>query len=184
MKRILLLDNYDSFTFNLEHYLVSLGVCVDVVRNDEQISNFSGYNGVVLSPGPGLPADAGMLMEVIGKIQGVVPVLGVCLGMQAIGEYLGAELYNQEEVKHGVQEQIVISGGALFEGLASEISVGLYHSWAVRDCDEFNVVAKTKEGVLMAIEEPERRLYGVQFHPESIMTTDGMKIVKNFVDLL
>lgn len=184
MKQILLLDNYDSFTFNLQHYLLSLGVKVDVVRNDEEIDNLSKYDGIVISPGPGLPKEAGSLMQVLSKVHGKVPVFGVCLGMQAMCEFLGGELYNQQHVKHGVQELIDVESGVLFKDIDSEIKVGLYHSWAIDDSGDYKVLARSKSGVIMAIENEFSKFYGVQFHPESIMTTDGMKIVKNFIDLL
>ncbi len=184
MKHILLLDNYDSFTFNLQHYLVSLDVQVDVIRNDHEIMDLDKYDGIVISPGPGLPKDAGVLMEVLSLAQYKIPVLGVCLGMQGMCEFLGGTLYNQKEVKHGVQELIEVFSGVLFKDLSSEIKVGLYHSWAVSDEGDYDIVARSKGNVIMAIENNESKFYGVQFHPESIMTTDGMIIVKNFIDLI
>ena len=184
MKQILLLDNYDSFTFNLQHYLISFGVEVDVIRNDAKIDDMSRYHGIVISAGPGLPEDAGALMDVLSFAQGKVPVLGVCLGMQGMCEFLGGELYNQPVVKHGVQEAIQIDSGVLFDGLDSEINVGLYHSWAADDSGEYKVVARSKSNVVMAIEDVDSKFYGVQFHPESIMTVSGKSIIKNFIDLL
>ena len=184
MKQILLLDNYDSFTFNLQHYLVSLGVKVDVIRNDAEIDSLLNYDGVVISPGPGLPKEAGCLMDVLSMSKGRTPVLGVCLGMQGMCEFLGGTLYNQSEVKHGVQEVIEIDSGVLFKGLDSEIKVGLYHSWAVNENGKYKIVARSKSNVIMAIEDIDSKFYGVQFHPESIMTKDGMRIVKNFINLL
>ncbi|MCH2230218.1 MAG: aminodeoxychorismate/anthranilate synthase component II [Crocinitomicaceae bacterium] len=184
MKQILLLDNYDSFTFNLKHYLVGLGVHVDVIRNDKSIADVEKYNGIILSPGPGLPVDAGQMIGLIDDIAGKIPLLGVCLGMQAIAIHLGGKLFNQNKVKHGVQEKINISGGALFKQIDSTIDVGLYHSWAVQPLGDFDVVANSKEGIVMAIENDSMKMYGVQFHPESVMTLDGMKIVKNFINLL
>jgi len=184
LKQILLLDNYDSFTFNLQHYLIGFNVEVDVVRNDVKIDTMSKYDGIVVSAGPGLPKDAGALMEVLSFAQGSIPVLGVCLGMQGMCEFLGGELYNQSVVKHGVKEVVQIESGALFGGVDSEIEVGLYHSWAVDDGGDYEVVARSKNNVIMAIENRDSKFYGVQFHPESIMTTSGKQIIKNFIDLL
>lgn len=184
MQRILLLDNYDSFTYNLSHYLEAEGVAVDVVLNDQfDPSTLDLYNKVVLSPGPGLPVDSGALMEVIRLSDGVRPVFGVCLGMQAIAEYLGGSLYNQEAVKHGVAEMIQIEPSLLFLGIPSEIEVGLYHSWAVNTEGNFDVISKSNEDVIMAIENKSKNFYGVQFHPESILTPHGKEIIKNFLSL-
>ena len=187
MQRILLLDNYDSFTYNLEHYLSSQEVKVDVVRNDE-LNGVDAicdkYDKMVISPGPGLPREAKGMMELIKMVHGKIPVLGVCLGMQAIAEFLGGELYNQKEVKHGVEETITIVESPLFEGLQSEINVGLYHSWSVLEGKgDFEITARTKNGVIMAIQNLASKMHGVQFHPESVMTPDGMQIIQNFLNL-
>ena len=185
MKRILLLDNYDSFTYNLAHYLIGLNVAVDVRRNDEKVINPLDYDGVVLSPGPGLPKEAGILMDVIQQCDGKIPVLGVCLGMQGIAEFLGGELYNLNEVKHGVPEKVKLENSELFKGMDSEIEVGLYHSWAVKPYSgEFNEIAFSENEVLMGLSNSERKLYGVQFHPESVMTPKGKEILANFLELL
>ena len=152
MKQILLLDNYDSFTYNLQHYLVSLGVNVDVVRNDDEIDTLNKYDGVVISPGPGLPKEAGCLMKVLAQANGKIPVFGVCLGMQAMCEFLGGNLYNQPFVKHGVQELINIESGVLFRNIDSQINVGLYHSWAVDNAGNYMVSARSNNDVIMAIE--------------------------------
>jgi len=182
---ILLLDNYDSFTFNLEHYLVSLGVRVDVKRNDAIGLDVLDYDGVILSPGSGLPADAGVMMSLIEGLAGKIPVLGVCLGMQGIAEYLGGKIYNQNNVKHGVQEEIVLEDSLLFSGLKKRIQVGLYHSWAVNSKEgDFEVVAQSVTNVVMALQNEERKMYGVQFHPESIMTPDGKHIINNFLEIV
>lgn len=181
MEQILLLDNFDSFTFNLEHYLRGLGAHVHVVRNNVAISNLSSYDKIVLSPGPGLPNDAGCLMDIIQLADGKIPILGVCLGMQAIALHLGGEIYNQESVKHGVQETINCENSVLFDGMPKEIEVGLYHSWAVKDHSNYRITAKSESGIVMGIENTERMLYGVQFHPESVMTPNGMKIMENFL---
>lgn len=154
---------------------------VDVKRNNETISTIDMYDKIVLSPGPGLPNEAGGMMNLIGKVDSKIPVLGVCLGMQAIAEYSGGTLYNQKEVKHGVAEKIRCEASLLFKDLPSEMEVGLYHSWAVEGNGEFAVTARSESGVVMAIENQERKFYGVQFHPESIMTPNGKDILHNFL---
>jgi len=183
LKRVLLLDNYDSFTYNLKHYISSLGCHVVVVRNDEFDMDLSGYTHVVLSPGPGLPSDSKVLGEVLQLTRGKVPVLGVCLGMQAIGEFLGGGLFNQTNVKHGVSEIINVKKSTLFEGLKSQFEVGLYHSWAVNNCGDYSITATSSSGIIMAIENESTKMYGVQFHPESILTDYGMQILSNFLKL-
>lgn len=186
MKRILLIDNYDSFTYNLFHYLESLGVEVEVVLNDK----LSGveperYDALVLSPGPGLPEEAGDLMKIIEATAGRKPILGVCLGMQALALYSGGELYNQKVVKHGIQEKIHLEKSDLFDGLPSEVEVGLYHSWAVKEgSGDFKITARSASGTAMALENAKLNWYGVQFHPESVMTPEGRKILMNFISLI
>lgn len=183
MQRILLIDNYDSFTYNLAHYFENLGAQVQVVRNDEFSGDLSSYDKVVLSPGPGLPREAGRLMDIIQMADGKVPLLGVCLGMQGVAEYLGAELYNMDRVRHGVEARVNLASGALFDEISEEMIVGLYHSWAVKEGQgDFVVVGRSEDGTVMAIENVERKLYGVQFHPESVMTPDGKKVVANFLN--
>lgn len=183
MQQILLLDNFDSFTYNLKHYLVGLGCSVHVVRNNVENLLLNDFDKIVLSPGPGLPDQAGIMMELIAEVDGKIPILGVCLGMQAIAEHLGGEIYNQEKVKHGVQENINCEDSILFDGLPNNIEVGLYHSWAVREHSKYTVTAKSDAGVIMAIENPEKKLFGVQFHPESVMTPEGRRILSNFLKL-
>lgn len=184
MKQVLLLDNYDSFTYNLKHYISNLGYDVITVRNDEFDLDISDISHVILSPGPGLPKDAGVMMKLLELVDSKIPVLGVCLGMQAIAQYLRGHLYNQSTVKHGVSEKInVTKDSILFDGLGKEIEVGLYHSWAVDDSGQYNITAVSNSNVIMAIEKPENKFYGVQFHPESVMTKEGKEILKNFLKL-
>ena len=184
MQRLLLLDNYDSFTFNLEHYLTGLGVQVEVVKNDALDIDPLAYDGIVLSPGPGLPQDAGRMNELLSLAESKIPVLGVCLGMQAIAEFLGGELYNLPNVKHGIQETVQLLKSPLFEKLPEKIEVGLYHSWAVLEqSGDFQVTALSESGVAMALSNNDRKLYGVQFHPESVMTPLGKTILENFIRL-
>ena len=184
MTRILLLDNYDSFTHNLQHYLEELGVEVDVFRNDQEFDE-SIYDGIVLSPGPGLPKDHPGLLSLIEQKAGNVPILGVCLGMQAIAQFLGGELGNREEVKHGVKEEITaLKSGGLFNQLPSTFSVGLYHSWFVLPNENYSTDAvSSNEKTVMAISRSDLHLYGVQFHPESIMSEYGKEILLAFVQI-
>lgn len=182
--KILLLDNYDSFTFNLAHYLESMCEMVDVLRNDEvSLERIIDYDKIVLSPGPGLPADAGMMPELIKRYAGKIPILGVCLGMQGIAEYFGGRLYNQTVVRHGVSTIIdTAEESHLFRELPRQFEVGLYHSWAVTDLpNSIRISATSQEEVIMAIESVDQRVYGVQFHPESILTQFGKEILRNFI---
>jgi anthranilate synthase component 2 len=183
LRRVLLLDNYDSFTYNLHHILEMQGCEVDVVRNDElDIDGTLECDFIVLSPGPGLPQKAGCMMSLIDKYTGKIPILGVCLGMQGIAIHLGGSIYNQETVKHGLQEEIEVLRSTLFPD-SGRREVGLYHSWAVEDvAADFSVTARNSSGVVMAIENPTKKLYGVQFHPESIMTPNGKEMVRNFLE--
>lgn len=181
--KVLLIDFYDSFTYNLAHYFENSDCEVNVVRHDKlDLCLLSDYDKIVLSPGPGLPAEKLNLMEVIQFCDGKQPILGICLGMQALSVYVGASLENQQMVKHGVQENIhVKQNSLLFKGLPQDIKVGLYHSWHAVNCDENHVTARSENNVIMAIEIPERKIYGVQFHPESIMTEFGLDILRNFI---
>lgn len=185
LQRILLLDNYDSFTFNLYHILSGLDVELDIIKNDElKLNDLSLYDKVILSPGPGLPRDANLMMEVIAYADSNIPLLGVCLGMQGIAEYLNGNIFNQAYVKHGVMEKISIQSGDLFKDLPSTMDVGLYHSWAVEKGEgNFVINATSVNDTIMAIENKDKKLYGVQFHPESIMTPEGIRIIENFVNL-
>jgi len=183
--RILLIDNYDSFTYNLLHYLEELDCLVDVIRNDKlELSEVDKYDAIVLSPGPGLPRDAGRLMEVIHYTFEKKPILGVCLGMQALAIYKHATLFNQQEVKHGVAEYCSqLSTNLLFDGIPHRFKVGLYHSWGIelKDEVEFRKTAISENNVLMAFEHTSFPVVGVQFHPESILTDFGKKIISNFI---
>jgi anthranilate synthase component 2 len=187
--KILLLDNYDSFTYNLLHYLEKIEeVEVSVILNDEiDLGTIESFDALVLSPGPGLPKEAGKLLKVIQiAIEREIPILGVCLGMQALAVHFGVELYNQEKVKHGVSEACEISNhSSIFRDIPSTINVGLYHSWAVKS--ELNIdlipLAFSENNVLMALQHRSKRIYAVQFHPESILTEFGNKMIENFVIL-
>ncbi len=186
--RILLLDNIDSFTFNIFHYLEALEADVTVKDNRSvQVTDLNGIDALVLSPGPGLPSTAGKLMEMLDlAIEKQIPVLGVCLGMQAIAEHFGGSLFNQEEVKHGQQELITHTGKSrLFNGIPEQINVGLYHSWGVSEPLPEGLIATafSENGVMMALEHVSLPVYGVQFHPESIMSDYGKELFANFLEV-
>jgi len=183
--KILLIDNYDSFTYNLLHYLEECNDDEVVVwRNDEIDFNAIGqFNAVVISPGPGKPKEAGQLMKFIASLDVKVPVLAVCLGMQAYALHSDGSIYNLEYILHGRSVQCEVNTGSpLFQGLPETIEVGLYHSWAVDSVGkEWRIIAKSSKGVLMGIQHKERPIYAVQFHPESVLTPYGRKMVQNFL---
>lgn len=180
-----MIDFYDSFTYNLVHYLEGFDLALDVIRFDEiDHSLLPHYDAFVLSPGPGLPKDKEGLFSFLEQMVGRKPILGVCLGMQALTEYLGGSLENQELVKHGCQEVIDIHvKSGLFKNLPDALEVGLYHSWKVK-CPKQWITASSKTKVPMAIELPKKKVYGVQFHPESIMTPHGKEILHNFIQIV
>ncbi|MDH6309824.1 anthranilate synthase component 2 [Dysgonomonas sp. PFB1-18] len=185
--RILIFDNYDSFTYNLVHLVKELEYTdVDVYRNDKiSLEEIEKYDKIILSPGPGIPSEAGLLLPLIKEYAGKKPILGVCLGHQAIGEAFGATLTNLEDVYHGVATKINISkSDYIFDGLENEIEVGRYHSWIVDnknvpDCLE--ITAVDDNGQIMALRHKEYDIHGVQFHPESVLTPVGETIVKKFL---
>lgn len=187
--RILIIDNYDSFTYNLRHYVEQFAEDVTVVRNDAiTLDEAARYTHYIISPGPGLPVDAGITMPLIERFNQSKPILGVCLGCQAIAEFLGGTLYNQQLVAHGIMRQVVqkSTNSILLKDLPPTFDVGLYHSWAITEASlpkEIAVTAKTTNGVVMTIEHTQLPLYGVQFHPESIMTKDGLSIIKNWLQI-
>lgn len=187
--KILMLDNYDSFTYNLVQYLEEIvDGKVDVFRNDQiTLEEVGTYDTIILSPGPGVPKDAGILMDVIKKYAPSKNIFGVCLGMQAIGESFGGELANLEKVYHGVQTLIIKTEDEepIFKDVPTAFEAGRYHSWVVKkenlpDCLE--VTAIDKKGIVMAMSHKEYNVRGVQFHPESIMTPDGKTMLRNFIN--
>jgi len=188
MKKILIFDNYDSFTYNLLHTVQSLGHSeVDVIRNDRMtLEEVERYDKIILSPGPGLPEEAGLLLPLIERYAATKCILGVCLGHQAIGQLFGAKLENIPHVFHGVQTPAqIVAEDYLFAGLPEEMEVGRYHSWIVsRDNfpSELQITALDKEGTIMALRHRTLDLHGVQFHPESILTPQGTAIIRNFLD--
>lgn len=186
-KNILVFDNYDSFTYNIVHALRELGENPDVYRNDQiSLDDIDKYNKIIISPGPGIPEEAGLLMPLLRRFAGKKPILGVCLGHQAIGENFGAKLLNLSEVYHGIATPVsIIKDDYLFRGLPKELNVGRYHSWVVDNEDfpqnELEVLAEDKDGMIMALRHKKFDIRGVQFHPESVLTPDGMKIIRNWI---
>ena len=204
--KTIIIDNYDSFTYNLAHLVKELGAEVDVLRNDKfRLEELEPYDKIILSPGPGIPEEAGLLLDVIRTYAGRKPMLGVCLGEQAIGQAFGGKLVNLSDVFHGVQTEIGIRGEGLgmrdeglgmrdegvslegdyiFRGLPERIPVGRYHSWVV-DTENFPevlaVTAVSPEGQIMALKHREYDIHGIQFHPESVLTPDGKTIVGNWL---
>ena len=183
---IVIIDNYDSFTYNLAHLVKELGAEVDVLRNDKfELEELEKYDKIILSPGPGIPEEAGLLLEVIRTYAGRKPILGVCLGEQAIGQAFGGKLTNLSEVFHGIQTNVKIKNkDYIFSGLPTEIPVGRYHSWVV-DTDGFPeelvITAISPEGQIMALRHRKYDVHGIQFHPESVLTPDGKQIVGNWL---
>ncbi len=186
--KIVIIDNYDSFTYNLSHLVKELGAEVTVLRNDQfQLADLEAYSKIILSPGPGIPSEAGLLLDVIRTYADKKPILGVCLGHQAIGEAFGAKLENLSDVFHGVATPCHITvADPLFSGLPTDITIGRYHSWVVANdalpaCLE--VTAVSDEGQIMALRHREYNVRGIQFHPESVLTPDGKKMLQNWMFL-
>ncbi len=187
MKKVLVIDNYDSFTYNLVHYLEDLECEVTVKRNDKlSIEEVASYNKIVLSPGPGIPDEAGLLKEIIKVYAPTKSILGVCLGQQAIAEVFGGTLINLETVYHGVATTITLAveDEPLFKGLHNTFDVGRYHSWVVNsnlpDCLE--ATSFDENGQIMSLRHKVFDVKGVQYHPESVLTPNGKKILENWVN--
>ncbi|MDE7085818.1 MAG: aminodeoxychorismate/anthranilate synthase component II [Prevotella sp.] len=186
--KIVIIDNYDSFTYNLSHLVKELGADVTVMRNDQfNMDEIAVYDKIILSPGPGIPSEAGLLLDVIKTYADKKPMLGVCLGHQAIGEVFGGKLENLSEVFHGVATPCHITANdPIFQGLPDSITIGRYHSWVVSknglpDCIE--ITTESNEGQIMALRHRQYDIHGIQFHPESVLTPEGRTIIKNFIDL-
>ena len=185
--KVLVLDNYDSFTYNLVQYIQEiLEREVDVIRNDAiSVEAVDAYDVIILSPGPGIPEEAGIMPELIQRYAGKKFIFGVCLGHQAIGEAFGAELQNLAEVYHGIETQMqqTEADNVLFRDIPKAFQAGRYHSWVIKKGtlpEEFTLTAVDQQGEIMAIRHREHEIYGVQFHPESIMTPEGYKMLENF----
>lgn len=186
--KIVIIDNYDSFTYNLSHLVKELGADVTVFRNDKFLLNeIEQYDKIILSPGPGIPSEAGLLLDVIRTYRGRKPMLGVCLGHQAIGEVFGARLTNLSTVYHGVATEGTQYGNdPIFRDMPKRIIMGRYHSWVVDstslpECLE--VTAMSDDGYIMALRHRHYDIHGIQFHPESVLTPEGRQIVKNWLEL-
>ena len=187
---LLLLDNYDSFTYNVYQLLSSLGASVEVIRNDqiavEEIAHRS-YEAVVISPGPGVPADAGITEELISQLKGQLPILGICLGHQAIGEVFGGKVVGAGEIVHGKTSPLRHNGKGLYARLPQNIPVGRYHSLIVdRDSlpDCLEITSELDNGMIMGLRHREYDIEGIQFHPESILTPQGKVMLENFLNNL
>ena len=187
MKKILVIDNYDSFVYNLVHYLEELDCKVTVKRNDQlYLEDMADYDKILLSPGPGIPDEAGLLKQIIMEYGATKSILGVCLGMQAIGEVYGGTLLNLKEVYHGVATsiEIFVKDEYLYSGLEKELEVGRYHSWVVAKelPPQLEATSYDIKGEVMSLRHKEFDVRGVQFHPESVLTPDGKKMIKNWVE--
>ncbi len=185
---LLILDNYDSFTYNLVHIIRQLGIDHEVHRNDKISAEDSmNFERIILSPGPGIPSEAGNMPSIISANVSSKPMLGICLGHQAIAEHFGAQLENMTRVYHGVHTNIKQCGHPeIFKGISNEFEAGRYHSWKVTReglPDSIEVTAEDDEGDIMALSIKSSRAFGIQFHPESIMTRDGVQMIKNFLAL-
>ncbi|SEW30867.1 anthranilate synthase component 2 [Chryseobacterium wanjuense] len=187
--KVLVFDNYDSFTYNLVQIIERiLNSKVDVVRNDEiTLEEIGKYDKIILSPGPGIPEEAGILLDLIKEYASTKSILGVCLGQQAIAEAFGGSLINLTEIFHGVATtaDLVKNDTKLFKNLSGGLEVGRYHSWAVNPenfPEELEITAVDKDGMIMALQHKKYDVHGVQFHPESILTPDGETIIRNFLN--
>jgi anthranilate synthase component 2 len=187
MKKVIIIDNYDSFTYNLVHYLEDLNADVTVYRNDEfELNELEKFDKILLSPGPGIPEEAGLLLDVIKKYASTKSILGVCLGQQAIGEVFGGSLINLEKVYHGVSSKVKITKeDSLFTNLPIEFEVGRYHSWVINPDDfpeALEITSVDENGEIMSIRHKTFDVKGVQYHPESILTPHGKKILENWLE--
>jgi len=185
MKKILVIDNYDSFTYNLVHYLEDLDCEVVVKRNDQlTLEEIDAYDKIVLSPGPGIPDEAGLLKEIIAEYAPTKSIFGVCLGQQAIAEVFGGSLINLDKVYHGIATKIkLIKDDVLFDGMPKEIEVGRYHSWVVDPNmpEVLEVTSVDENGQIMSLRHKNYDVCAVQFHPESVLTPQGKQILKNWL---
>lgn len=186
--KILVFDNYDSFTYNLVHAVKKLGYAdVEVHRNDQiALEDIARFDKIILSPGPGVPSESGILLDVIKTYAPTKSILGVCLGEQAIAEAFGGKLINLSEVHHGISSMVnVLVDDVLFKGLAKQLEVGRYHSWAVEKSslpESLTITAVDEEGMIMGLAHKTYDVRGVQFHPESVLTPDGEKMLKNWLE--
>ena len=189
MKKIILIDNYDSFTFNLYHYLSSLKVNVDVIRNDQITSNEilkKRYNKIVISPGPGNPNQSGNCLKIVNSLYKKIPILGVCLGHQIIGQVFGSKIVQAKKIMHGKTSKILSKKTGILKNLPKSFEATRYHSLIIDKKSlpkDLEITAESKEGLIMGIRHKKYSVHGVQFHPESIKTKLGIKILKNFIKI-
>ncbi len=189
-KNILLIDNYDSFTYNLVHYFAALGATVEVVRNDAlSVTDIVGKkpNGIVISPGPATPNEAGICLELLKENQGRIPLFGVCLGHQSIGQAYGGKVIRAAQVMHGKTSQVTHTNKGIFKGIPSPFTAARYHSLIVERSSlpaSLEVTAETSDGTIMGLQHVSQPVFGVQFHPESIASEHGHAMLKNFLDVL
>ena len=187
MKKIILIDNYDSFTFNLYHYLSSLKVNVDVIRNDKITSNEilnRKYNKIVISPGPGNPNQSGNCLKIVKSLHKKIPILGVCLGHQIIGQVFGSKIIQARNLMHGKTSKIISKKTGVLKNLPKTFEATRYHSLIIEKkslSEDLEITAETKDGLIMGVKHKKYHVHGVQFHPESIKTKIGIKILKNFI---
>ena len=189
MKKIILIDNYDSFTFNLYHYLSSLEVNVDVIRNDQissaEILN-SEYNKIVISPGPGNPNQSGNCLNIVKSLYKKIPILGVCLGHQVIGQVFGSKIIQAKELMHGKTSKIISKKVGILKNLPKIFEATRYHSLIIEKrslSKDLEITAETKDGLIMGVKHKKYNVHGVQFQPEIIKTKLGIKILKNFIKI-
>ena len=189
MKKIILIDNYDSFTFNLYHYLSSLKVKVDVIRNDQITSNEilkKKYNKIVISPGPGNPDQSGNCLKIVKSLYKKIPILGVCLGHQIIGQVFGSKIVQAKKLMHGKTSKIISKKSGILKNLPKSFEATRYHSLIIDKktlSKHLEITAESKDGLVMGVQHKKYNVHGVQFHPESIKTKLGIKILKNFIRL-
>ena len=189
MKKIILIDNYDSFTFNLYHYLSSLKVNVDVIRNDKITSNEilkRKYNKIVISPGPGNPDQSGNCLKIVKSLYKKIPILGVCLGHQIIGQVFGSKIVQAKKLMHGKTSKIISKKLGILKNLPKSFEATRYHSLIIDKktlSKHLEITAESKDGLVMGVQHKKYNVHGVQFHPESIKTKLGIKILKNFIRL-
>ena len=187
MKKIILIDNYDSFTFNLYHYLSSLKVKVDVIRNDQITSNEilkRKYNKIVISPGPGNPDQSGNCLKIVKSLYKKIPILGVCLGHQIIGQVFGSKIIQAKKLMHGKTSKIISKKTGILRNLPKSFEATRYHSLIIDKktlSKHLEITAESKDGLVMGVQHKKYAVHGVQFHPESIKTKLGIKILKNFI---
>ena len=189
MKKIILIDNYDSFTFNLYHYLSSLKVKVDVIRNDQITSNEilkRKYNKIVISPGPGNPDQSGNCLKIVKSLYKKIPILGVCLGHQIIGQVFGSKIVQAKRLMHGKTSKIISKKVGILKNLPKSFEATRYHSLIIDKkslSKHLEITAESEDGLIMAVQHKNYDVHGVQFHPESIKTKLGIKILKNFIKI-